>query len=607
MPRGSPSLARGRALRGLPVPRFSRSFSPRPPLAGHPAAARPLARGLVILGLAIASSGASCRPAGTVQHPVGAAGSDLDGRPADPGEGDAWDRLQRARAADPGGEEARALAAALLAGDPPLALRLAALRALAEHAYLHHDDASAIASAQEGLERGRGEVASEPQVLVDLARIRARALVRGGDPSAALAALDEPLVQARGGLGLVDALGMRAVASDRKGDTAAAVAAFAAWREALPEGDATALWAEQRLALLSASLPPDALATLVAGMPPSPGRVCLQARLGEPVPAGLPPWVVGCASASGGIGILLPRSGPFSAFADEQLAATLATIEVMSQGGPPPALLWRDSGSTTKTSQSAARSLLTDGARVLVGPIGAKNVKAVVGEVGSGALVIVPGEGSGKAIGVAPSLEQRVRALVDLARARGRDRLVVLAPDNAYGKRAIEAIQARATGFTHELVVRTYPPETTSFGPHVNPVMTALRGDAALLVPDTLARSEQVVRQLARAGRMPAHGDVPGLMVLTTAEGLSPQGLSVGHDVLEGVWVAPAAARGADASAFEAAYTRLQGEAPGDQGLLVFYALQQAISGRPGAGAGQTTVTRIQGGRLVIESETAGR
>jgi ABC-type branched-subunit amino acid transport system substrate-binding protein len=571
-------------------------------------AARAAVRALATLALGVLCSGASCRPGGGTTPPKFLGdGSGLDERPDDPSQRDAWDRLQRAREADPGGAEVRAIADELLAGNPPLAVRLAALRARAEHAYLHQDDPVAIASAEEGLGLGREGADGEAQVLVDLARIRARALVRGGDPSTALLALEEPLVQARGGLPPVEALGMRAVATDRKGDTAAAVTAFAGWREALPDGDPTALWAEQRLALLAGSLPPEALAEVVAAMPPSPGRACLQARLGEPMPPGMPPWVAACGTASGGIGILLPRSGPLSAFADEQLAATLATVELIAAAGPPPPLLWRDSGSTTKSAQSAARSLVGDGARVLVGPIGVKNVKAVVGEVGREALVIVPGEGSGKAVGVAPSLEQRVRALVDLARERGRDRLVVLAPDNGYGRRAIEAIEAHATGFSRELVVRTYPPDTTSFGPHVNPVMTALRDDSALLVPDTLARAELVVRQLARAGRMPAHDDVPGLMVLTTAEGLSPQGLSQGHDVLEGVWVAPAAARGPEAQAFETAYARLQGEPPGDQGLLVFYALQQAITGQPGPGAGRTTVTRVQGGRLVVESEKAGR
>jgi ABC-type branched-subunit amino acid transport system substrate-binding protein len=588
-------LSRLAAAHGFPT----RSRARRPGRGPLALAARQAARGAAIVALGLACSGASCRPAGRTTPSGVADARDLDRRPDDPGWQTAWDRLQQAHQTDPAGAEARALADELLAAaDPPLSVRLAALRVRAEHAYLHGDDPVAQASATEGLTLGQGSADGEPHVLVDLARIRARALVRSGDPSSALAALSEPLVQGRGGLPPAEALGMRAVALDRMGDAAAAVAAFAAWREVLPEGQGTTLWAEQRLALLAEGLPGDALAQVVAAMPASPGRACLQARLGEPVPAGVPAWVAGCGTASGGIGILLPRSGPFSAFADEQLAATLAAIEVLG-GDRAPALAWRDSGSTTKTAQAAARSLVGEGARVLVGPLGPKNVKAVLGEVDRQALVIVPGESTGSAAGVAPSLEQRVKALVERARARGCDRLVVLAPANAYGERAVAA--AKAKGFPGEVVVRTYPPETTSFQPHVNPIMAALRGDAALLVPDTLARTEMIVRQLARAGRMPAHGDVPGLVVLSTAEGLSPQGLEQGRDVLEGVFVAPAAARGPASAEFEAAYARLQGEPPGDQGLLVFYAVQHAITGQPGPGAGRTTLTRVQGGRLVVE------
>ena len=66
--------------------------------------------------------------------------------------------------------------------------------------------------------------------------------------------------------------------------------------------------------------------------------------------------------------------------------------------------------------------------------------------------------------------------------------------------------------------------------------------------------------------------------------------------------MAPAAARGPESESFEKAYARLQGEPPGDQGLLVFHALQQAITGKPGSGAGKTTLCRVQGGQLVVQN-----
>ncbi|MEX1361867.1 MAG: ABC transporter substrate-binding protein [Nannocystaceae bacterium] len=567
----------------------------------------PLRRGararamLGALAFVLAAGGAQCRSPGS-RTPGSGDDAVLDERPTDPAAQAAWDRLQQARAESPGSDEVRVLAEEILAGDPTLPMRLSAMRAKAEHAYLNGADPLAIATAEQGLALVSAADGQHAQVLVDLARIRVRALVRGGDPATALAALDEPLVRARGGLPVEEEQGLRAVAADRNGDVAAAVIALAGWREMLTDDDPSALWIEQRIAMLADSLPRPELTELVSQMPSSAARACLQARTGEPVPTAMPGWVKGCATASGGIGILLPRSGALSAFADEHLAAALATIEVVTVDGPPPPLLWRDSGSSSSSARAAARSLLADGARVIVGPIGARSVKAVALEVGAEAAVVVPGEGSGNAAGVAASLERRIAALVGLARDAGRERLVVLAPDNAYGRRATEAVRARAKRI--ELVVRSYPPGTTSFAPHVNPVMAALRGESAVLIPDTLARTELVVRQLARSGRMPAREDVPGVMVLTTAEGLDPERLLRARDVLEGVWVVPAAARGPQMAEFEDAYARLQGQAPGDQALLVFLALQQAITGRPGPSAGQATITRVKEGRLVVESTT---
>ena len=524
----------------------------------------------------------------------------------DPAVRAAWDEMDAQWQADPAGDGVRAAAETILATDAPPNVRRAALRAKAEHAYLNGEDAEAIVSAEEGLALGRADAnpsAPPPAVMIELARLRVRALVRGGDPTLALEALDEPLVHAGGGLDPLEEQGLRAVAADRNGDLASALVGLGQWRAGLDDGVPTALWVEHRMALLADSMSAPELADVVADMPTSPGRACLAARLGEPVPSGSPTWVEECGAASPGIGILLPRSGPFAAFADQHLAAAMATVDV-SSSGPVPPLLWRDSGSSSRSATTAARSLLGEGARVLVGPIGAKSVKAVATDVDQAATLIVPGETRGTALGVAPSLERRVEALIDLARAQGRDRLVVLAPDSGYGRRAVKAVKAYARGkFPKELVVRTYPPNTTSFGPHVNPVMTALQGDAAVLIPDTLTRTDLVVRQLARAGRIPARADVPGLMVLATAEGVDPGPLLRARDVMEGVWVVPAAARGPHLAEFEAAYARLQGEPPGDQALLVYYALSQAMTGFAPAGAGQASITRVEEGRLVVQSQ----
>lgn len=526
--------------------------------------------------------------------------SALDAPPSDPTDNADWTRLEQARSAGPAGAEARAIADQILAADPSLPMRLAALRARAEHALATGDDALVIATADDGLSRVQPADAAKSEVVVDLARLRLRALVRSGDPAAAVVALDDPIVQGRGGLDPTLAAGLRAIAYDRDGQRSIALSQFVQWRPLLDGDEPTARWVEHRIAALGDTAPAAEIAEALADLAPSPGRTCLAAKLGEPVPDDAPPWVRDCTGTATGVGVLLPRSGPFAAFADEHLAATLVASEVLADRGAVPPLWWHDSGGSTSSSRAGAQALLGRGVRVVVGPLGAKNVKAVAGFVDDRALMIVPGEGSGSAVGTAPSVELRVESLVARAQVDGRKRLVVLAPDNGYGRRAIKAARATAPGgFDEPVVVRTYPANTTSFAPILNPVMTALRDDAALLVPDTLARGELLLRQLARAGKLAARGDEPGLMVLTTAEGIEPSTLRDGRDVLEGVWVAPAGPRGSFTETFESAYQARQGVLPGDQAILVYHALVHAVTGQPGPGAGQVTRLRIEGGQLV--------
>jgi ABC-type branched-subunit amino acid transport system substrate-binding protein len=155
------------------------------------------------------------------------------------------------------------------------------------------------------------------------------------------------------------------------------------------------------------------------------------------------------------------------------------------------------------------------------------------------------------------------------------------------------------------MIVQTYSPDTTSFAPILAPIMPALKKGAALLVPDHLSRVELLVRQLARAGRVPSVDGSDGALVLSTAEGASPAALKPGSEVLEGLWLAPAAAETAEAQAFVQAYTAGQGEPPGDQALLVFQALRRAVGGS-GDVAVRPTLMRVHRGKLVAVHASQG-
>lgn len=525
----------------------------------------------------------------------------------------AWAELLQARQLDPSSADVAARAHALLADDPPVGGRLAAWAALAEQAYRIGDDPGAARWAETGLSQiASTDISSNADARAahaDLSTTRVQALARGGDPAAALAALADSAT----GAALSDdiRLGARAVALDRNADGPAAVVAYLQWREALSDDDAAAAWAERRAKVLADTLTLATLGEALDALPPGSARECLAARVSSSTPSSdQPPWVQRCTSDVQKIGIMLPRTGPLSALADEQLAAASAATEILAPKLRGVQIVWEDPGSTPSGAAKAVRRLKALDVDVIVGPIGPPLIAAAAKEAGETLPLVVPGEGRGSARGVAPSLEARVNALVGLAKKQKRVRLVVLAPDNSYGARAVAAAKAKAQGMKHAIVVRTYPSNTTSFAGTLKPITTALSDGSAVLVADHLSRAEMVVRQLARLGKVPTQTRDSGLLVMTTAEGASQRGLDKAGAVFEGVWAAPAASvasAGGAGRRFARAYARAVDDLPSDQGMLVYFAMHMAMTGRAAKGSGQAPLVRVVEGEFVSGSAASAK
>ncbi len=533
-----------------------------------------------LLVAAVAATLWGCRrgPAPSMPTYLGdARATEVDPSTLDPALADAWDRLRKTWAASPESDDVPAIADEILASDPPLALALEALRAKAAHAYLVGRDGVAAGTADAALDKIEPGRDADPLEL-ELLELRLRALARGGDPQQALAELAEPRRGGRSGLPPGEIDGLRAVALERDAQYVAAVAAYARWRQSLPDDGPAAAYASERMYRLGTSLPAPELRAMAETMESSAARRCVEALAGgQPVAEDLP-WVRACSAGAVKVGVLLPRSGPLSALADAQLAAASVSAVALRDSGHG-AFAWRDAGSSPRSAAAGARALLEDGVNVIVGPVGTANVRAVAEEVAGRARVVVPGETVGNAVGVAPSLEARLGALVRLAKARGGKQFMVLAPDNGYGRRSLAAIRsAMKPSERDDLVVQTYPPNTTSFAPLLTPIFAGLRPGGVLIVPDHLSRLESVVRQVLRLGKTPAAAAKDGLMVLSTAEGASAQALIDGRKVFANVWVAPTAV-GTDASqGFEQAFADAEGRAPDDQELLVYYAFARALA-----------------------------
>lgn len=298
---------------------------------------------------------------------------------------------------------------------------------------------------------------------------------------------------------------------------------------------------------------------------------------------------------------MLPRSGKLSALADAQLAAAVAAVTVLGRERPV-SVLWRDSGSVPDTARAGANLLVADGAEVIVGPVGASNVRSALAAIGDDRFVL-PGESTAGARGVAPTLEQRTLALLDHAFASGASQVVILVPNNGYGARVQKARGLVDPSQSKLLKVITYPSSTTSFAPILRPIYDSLRDGAAIVVGDALPRTELIVRQLRRerfrvdGGQTDSEGTP--IMVLGTGEGLAPSALGPKHDSLDGVILAPVAYPNADSRAFESEYFAQQQTRPDDQALLVWQALSASWSGAAATLEPDADLVRIQGSNLV--------
>jgi ABC-type branched-subunit amino acid transport system substrate-binding protein len=514
-----------------------------------------------------------------------------------------WQALVDAKAGDRSAEAVDAAADALLEQrEAPPELRAEALVAKAERQYLLGNDDEAISLADEAASLLDAETASSAgakQLVAGMKRVLALASTRGGDPARALAQLDE--LERTGGIDRVELRGARAVALDRKGDTAAALGAFVAWRELLADDTPEAAYARERIVGLAAHVDRAAIEKLAETAPGPDAADCLRAALGEDPGDQAPNWVRECRPLPARIGILLPRTGKLAALSEAQLAAAVAAVTVLGRSRAV-SVIWRDSGSTPDTARAGAVRLLADGAEVIIGPVGASNVKAAIA-ADSESRFLLPGESAGNTRGIAPTLEARALALVEFARSAGATEILVLTPDSGYGRRVKAIEKTVEAGKLKSLKFIEYSNSTTTFAPILSPHAAALGRGAVVIIADALPRTELIVRQLRHDGFRVRGGNADRegteVTVMGTGEGLSPDAIGGKHESLDGVILAPVAFPDAASRAFESEYFAQQKKRPDDQALLVWRALEAAWSGAASTHEPRPALVRVQGSGFV--------
>lgn len=259
------------------------------------------------------------------------------------------------------------------------------------------------------------------------------------------------------------------------------------------------------------------------------------------------------------VALLVPLSGPNAELGKGMLEA--AQLALFVTGGDRLTLVPRDSGGSAEAAANAARSAISEGATLILGPLLAAEVEAVkpvardakVNVIAFSTATQLAG-GNAFLMGFLP--RQEVAREVAFARERGASRFAALAPNSQYGRLMAEALQeaVRATGGTVDKIEYADPrgaDAAAAIGRLTGAGSPQAAGFDALLLPEGGAQLKQLGRQLKEAGIDPARVHLLG-------SGLWDDPTIAGEPALYGGWFAasPPEARREFENRFQMTYGR---------------------------------------------------
>jgi ABC-type branched-subunit amino acid transport system substrate-binding protein len=288
-----------------------------------------------------------------------------------------------------------------------------------------------------------------------------------------------------------------------------------------------------------------------------------QAPAQRPAPALVPPQAVapapGPAPTANGklpVALLLPLSGPSATLGQAMLdAAQMALFDIADNKLE---LLVRDTGGTAATAAAAARTAVSDGARLILGPLLAAEVEAVKPVAHNAGISVVAFSTALQLAGDDTWLlgfdpRQEIARAVIYAHRHGHNRFAALAPSSPYGDIAVTALRdaAAIAGATVTRISR-YDPGAINLAPAVQAFAGGVDFDAVLL-------AEGGAKLKALAPQLPFYGVDPDQVKFLGTGLWAEPGLGA-EPALQGAWYAtPDPAIRAD---FEARFKELYKRPP---------------------------------------------
>jgi ABC-type branched-subunit amino acid transport system substrate-binding protein len=195
------------------------------------------------------------------------------------------------------------------------------------------------------------------------------------------------------------------------------------------------------------------------------------------------------------VAILLPLSGPRASLGKAmQNAAELAMFEI---AGDKFTLMPFDTQGTPAGASAAAEKAVTEGVRLILGPLLASSVEAVAPVARMASVQVVAFSNSQRVAGEGVFImgfvpEQQVTAIVDFAGSRGLARFAVLAPQDEFGQTVVQSTQDAARQRGGALVrTQSYDPAAADFSKDVK------------LLADYDQRRKALMQQRAQLKRQP--------------------------------------------------------------------------------------------------------
>ncbi|WP_426956054.1 penicillin-binding protein activator [Muricoccus radiodurans] len=296
------------------------------------------------------------------------------------------------------------------------------------------------------------------------------------------------------------------------------------------------------------------------------------------------------------VAVLLPMTGAQAPLGQSMLNAT--TLALFDAGSPEVELVPRDTGGTASGASEAARAALSEGARVVVGPLTGAETGAAAGQARGASVPVLAftndaqqAGGGVWALGVTPA--QQVRRLIVAARTAGITRVALAGPEGPFARQLSSALTGAMVdaGLPPPIVV-TYPARSSrAAAARQLKTEAGEEGIGLLILAESGSQAREMAAALSAAGlpvpplRLAGHA----LWVTDTALGSEP--------ALAGAWIP-----GPDALAragFESRYAAAFGERPPRLAATAYDAAALAIrgvrGGPPGAPARLPVGETVQG------------